>query len=232
MIHALINIGKACADKYPNPLVEIPYTSWKKGKEPKVLVVNLLTDFSGKLVPKGVIWADYSLKDAKKKYLFRNPKRAQGPAVFLSFKLPGKPRALRQRLGVLEIPGYSADIENIASFVGKELENLKTSGTLPKGAQVSVVLKIDGKWPFENEKLKENFESEFFKRLGLYGRKSVWESDFVCHGCGKKTKAYGGVGNFEVHLTLVHWAVTGLLADVVELFHHIMKEQFLQDDKR
>ena len=195
MIYALISIGKACADEYPNPLVEIPYTSWKKGKEPKVLVVDLLTDSSGSLIPKGVVLADYSLEDAKKKYLFRDPKRAQGPAASLSFKLPGKPRALRQRLGILKILGYSADIEDIASFIEKEMEGFKTSGMLAKGVQVLVVLKIDGKWPFENERFENSFESEFFKRLGLYEKKPVWEVDSICHGCGKETKVYGGVGN-------------------------------------
>ena len=191
MIHALINIGKACVDRYPEPLVEVPYTSWKEGKEPKVLVVELQHESSGKLAT----IADYSIDDAVSKYMFRDPKTAQGPAASLSFKLPETPKVLRQRLGILDLLGYSADVEEIAKFIESEIEKLRESGSLAKNAQVLIVLKVDGTWPSQNRVLQNKFKSEFFKRLGLYGKKPVWEVTSICHGCGKKTKVYGGVGN-------------------------------------
>ncbi len=195
MIKALIEIGRSVRDLYPMPLVEVPYKRPKEGKNaPKVLVVELSSNPDGlKLLD--IHLMDYSPDDVFSKYFFRNPPAAQGPAASLSFKLPGKPSTLRQRLGILNLLGYKADIEGIAEGIEQSLEGFKRSGELPKNVSILVVLKIDGKWPAENEKLRGNFVRNFLEYLGNYKGRPIWKRHGVCHGCGEETTVYAGVGD-------------------------------------
>ncbi len=193
MIRALIEIGRSVRDLYPMPLVEIPYPGKSSKNPPKILVVELKSN--GKLEPSSAILANYSSEDSFTKYYFRRPPSSQGPAASLSFKLPGKPSALRQRLGILNVLGYRADVDEIAENIEIEIENLKSSGMLPKSVQVLIVLKIDGKWPAENEKLRGVFVENFLESLGNYKKKPVWKTVGICHGCGRNTTVYGGVGS-------------------------------------
>ncbi len=193
MINALIEIGRSVKDLYPLPIVEVPYPSKKVKKEPQVLVVDLRSYEEG-LRGEGIWLSGYSENEVYSKYFFRNPPASQGPAPSLSFKLPGKPSALRQRLKILELLGYNADIEKIAEAIEQKLDELKSGGTLGKNVPVLVVLKIDGEWPAENKRLRESFVESFLERLGSYGGKTIWKKHGICHGCGKETTVYGGVG--------------------------------------
>ena len=192
MIKALIEIGRSLRDVYPMPLVEIPYSPQSGKKEPKVLVVDLITDAKGVLKISNLYISDYSHEDARKKYFFRSGK-SQGAAPSLSFKLPGSPRTLRQRLDVLKNLGYQADREDIAKVIESAIAKFKNEGKI--GKSVLIILKIDGKWPAENEKLRENFVNEFLNKLGDNNFRRFWRVKNICHGCGEEKLVYGGVGD-------------------------------------
>ncbi len=194
MIKALIEIGRSVRDLYPMPLVEVPYKRPKEGKNaPKVLVVELRSNLEGALEISNIYPINYSADDVFSKYFFRDIPTAYGHAASLSFKLP--PSTLRQRLGILNLLGYKTDVEGIAEGIERSLEGFKRSGELLKNVSILVVLKIDGKWPAENEKLRENFVKNFLENLGKYKRRPIWKRHGVCHGCGKETTVYAGVGS-------------------------------------
>jgi len=193
MIKALIEIGKSVEDLYPLPLVEKPYPSKKGKNEPKVLVINLSSN--GTLKLSNVELYDYEPEESLTKYFFRRPLSSQGPAASLSFKFPEKESALRQRLGILKILGYEADEKCIASSITSKVELFKKEGKIQKGTPLLVVLKIDNKWPSENERLRRNFIDRYLETLGSYKKKPIWKTTGICHGCGKETTVYGGVGN-------------------------------------
>ena len=194
MIRSLIEIGRAVSDMYPMPLVELPYPEKKRKKAPKVLVVELNTSGEG-LSLSGFNLFDYLPEENLKKYYFRNPPSSKGPASSLSFKLSEKLSALKERLGILGILNYKADTNEIARAIEKEVNRLNQEGLLEKNAQVLIVLKIDGKWPAENERLRENFVKNFLKSLASYEKNPIWKTYGLCHECGKETIIYGGVGN-------------------------------------
>ena len=193
MIKALIEIGRSVRDLYGMPIVQVPYPERVRRNPPQVLVVELVSN--GKLKFSDAKLFAYSPDDSFTKYYFRNPPASQGPAASLSFKLPGKPSALRQRLGILKILNYKADINEIAESIEREIESLKKEGTLGKTSQILIVLKIDGKWPAENEKLRKSFVKNFLESLGNYKKSPIWKTRAKCHGCGKETIVYAGVGN-------------------------------------
>lgn len=193
MITTLIEIGRSMRDVYKMPLVEVPYPEKKRKNPPRVLVVELTSN--GKLTISGVSLLDYTPNDSFEKYYFRRPPSSQGPAASLSFKLPGKPSALRQRLGILSQLNYTNDVEELAEAIEEEIERLDREGTISKTAQILIVLKIDGKWPAENERLRAVFEKNFMESLSNYKKKPIWKTVGICHGCGKKTTVYGGVGS-------------------------------------
>lgn len=205
MIKALIEIGRSVRDLYPMPLVEIPYrqkgttselnqSQKKKRKdEPKVLVVELHSNTENFLETSEIYIIDYTPDDVLEKYFFRDKTSANGPAESLSFKLPPKPSTLRQRLGILTLLGYKADIETIAEKIEQKLEDFRKKGEIRQSTLV--VLKIDGKWPAENKKLRENFVKNFLEKLGSYKGKAIWKTRAVCHGCGEEKLVYGGVGD-------------------------------------
>ena len=195
MIKALIDIGRSVRDAYPMPIVEIPYPSQKGKKLPKVLVVDLVLDLNDSLRVSNIIFEDYSADDVFKKYFFRTPPAAQGPAASLSFKLPGKPSALRQRLGILKTLDYNANVSEIAEVIDNKVKSLRKSGELGKNISILIVLRIDKKWPAENEKLQESFVKNFLESLGNHKKKPIWKTHGICHGCGRETTVYGGVGN-------------------------------------
>ena len=194
MISALIEIGKAVRDMYPLPLVELPYSGKRDKKAPKVLVVELNT-LKDVLNLTRVKLFGYLPEDNIKKYYFRSPHASKGPASSLSFKLSEKLSALKERLGILSILNYKADTSEIARAIEKEVNRLNQEGLLEKNAQVLIVLKIDGKWPAENERLRENFVKNFLKSLASYEKNPIWKTYGLCHECGKETIIYGGVGN-------------------------------------
>ncbi len=194
MIKALIEIGKSVRDLYPMPLVEMPYQLDKLKKEPVVLVVEM-KNTGGGLIVENIYTSKYSKEDVYFKYFFRQPPSSNGPASSLSFKFPGKPSALRQRLKILNLLGYFVDIEQVAKAIESKIKDLVDTGSLGKNVPMLVVFKIDGKWPAENESLKKAFTKNFLDNLGKRGKRPVWKVDGVCHGCGKETTVYGGVGN-------------------------------------
>ena len=196
MIKTLIDIGKNVRDLYPIPLIEVPYSLSQQDKRvPKVLVAELSSNSEGVLKLSNIYITDYSPEDVFTKYFFRNPPAAQGPAASLSFKLPGKSSTLRQRLKILELLGYKAEIVKIAESIEQKLGNFRKSGGLTKGTPILVALKIDGKWPAENKKLKDDFVKSFLGTLGTYKKKPIWKIHSICHGCGKNTTVYAGVGD-------------------------------------
>ncbi len=195
MIKALIEIGKVLREKYPMALIEIPYSSLKDKKEPKVLVVDLATDSDGTLKVFNISLADYSPQELFTKYFFRNSSSAQGPAPSLSLKLPPKITALKQRLGILNLIGYKADENEIAKAIEAKVNELKKSGSLGKTNPLLIVLRIDKKWPAENEKLTKKFDENFLESLGQKKYRRYWKKEWVCHGCDKKTYVYGGVSD-------------------------------------
>ena len=195
MIKALIEIGKVLRERYPMPLVEVPYPTLKGKKEPKVLVVDLVADSNGTLEISHIFLADYSPQESFTKYFFRNPSSAQGPAPSLSFKLPPKITALKQRLGILNLIGYKADENEIAKAIEDKVNELKESGSLGKTNPLLIVLRIDKKWPAENEKLTKKFVENFLESLGQKKYRRYWKKEWVCHGCGQETCVYGGIGD-------------------------------------
>lgn len=202
MIKALIDIGKNCRDFYPMPLIEIPYLSGGKN-DPKVLVVNLMSNVENStLIVTDIILQDYSLEENNTKYFFRNPSSSQGPAPSLSFKLPAKPSALRQRLGILNELDYRVNVDNVAREIEDKLENLRTNGEIAKNTPILIVLKIDGRWPAENHRLQKDFVEKFFKSIGNYKNNPDWTKHGICHGCDKKDTIYGGVGSLMKFYTV------------------------------
>ncbi|MDQ7032876.1 MAG: TM1802 family CRISPR-associated protein, partial [Desulfonauticus sp.] len=193
MIPALIGIGQTLSNRYPMPLVEEPYPKIKPQNPPKVLVIELESSSSG-LVVVDFLLEDYDPQKNLTKYYFRNPSAAQGPAPSLSIKLPPKASALKQRLGILENLGYKTDISQLADEIAKHIETLKNEGKIRKNASILLVLKIDNKWPADNESLKSSFKRSFFENLGQKRFRKDWKKDWICHGCGEKKIVYGGVG--------------------------------------
>ena len=196
MINALIEIGRGLREDSPMPLVEIPYPSQISKKEPKVIVVDLMSSIDENALSVGEIHIEaYTPENSIKKYFFRTPTSPQGPAASLSFKLPGKPSALRQRLGILNVLNYNVNVEKIANIIESKLNEWEKTGELQKNAPKLIVLRIDGKWPAENERLRESFVTNFLDFLGNYKKKPIWKTYGLCHGCGKETMVYGGIGN-------------------------------------
>ncbi|WP_457756313.1 TIGR02556 family CRISPR-associated protein [Thermodesulfatator indicus] len=193
MLPALVEIGKALKERYPFPLVEVPYPSRGKQK-PCILVIELAS--GGEALNLEYIYlADYSEEDTFSKYFFREPSAAQGPAASLSFKLPGTFKALKQRLDILPILGYQADTQNLAEKIEAKVKSLQNEGQLKKNTSLLIVLKIDGKWPAENKKLKENFIKNFLKKLGTFDKKLHWQKEGICHFCNQEATVYAGLGN-------------------------------------
>ncbi|GEM_PF-1046423 len=193
MIKVLIAIGRELRDRYPMPLVEEPYQKINPKNPPKVLVTELESSDEG-LKIRNIFLEDFDSQKNLTRYYFRNPSAAQGPAPSLSIKLPPKPSALRQRLGIFEILGYKADISQIADEISNTVETLKKEGTLRKNTPVLLVFKIDSKWPAENERLTESFKKNFLDNLGQKKFTKYWKKEWLCHGCGEKKTVYGGVG--------------------------------------
>jgi len=195
MIKALIEIGKALRERYPMPLVEVPYPQTKGKKEPKVLVVDLVTEQDNFLKISQIFLIDYNPEDSFNKYFFRNPSSAQGPAPSLSFKFPPKIRALKQRLGILNLLAYKVDEDEISKAIETKVNELKESGSLGKTDPLLIVLRIDGKWPAENERLTQKFVENFLESLGQKKYRRYWKKKWICHGCGRETEVYGGIGD-------------------------------------
>ena len=195
MIDALIEIGKSLRNKYPSPLVENPYPDKSKKKIPMVLVVDLISYHDDSLQLRDEVLLDFDEGAVYTKYFFRSPPSSQGPAASLSFKLPGKDSALKQRLGILRILGYKLSVNSLAEKILNKLKIFQEEGTILKNTPVLVVIKIDGKWPSENQKLTQMFEQYFFENLGSYKKKPIWKTYGKCHSCGKDKEIYGGVGN-------------------------------------
>lgn len=190
----MIEIGKGMRDVYLVPLVEKPYKTEGK-KPPKVLLIDLLLNPEDEVIFQETRLISYSPDDSIKRYYFREPFASQGPAPSLSFKLPKKPSGLQQRLGILNILGYKADTKKITQDIVRYRQSLEKSGEIHKNTPILIVLRINRKWPAENERLKEKFGEIFWNYIGSYKKKIVWKRNSICHGCGKENAVYGGVGN-------------------------------------
>ncbi len=198
MINALIGIGNNLKDLYPMPLVQIPYPYQTGKKEPKIFVIDLISNQDLSLKLEQIDLMDYSIEDSYKRYFFRSPSSSHGAAASLSFKLSEKTQALRERLKILIILGYKIKqkkLEQIAELIGAKYKEFKDKGLIAKNTPILLVFRIDKKWPSENKRLKELFVENFLLSISKYKNKLVWKRDGKCHGCGLKTTIYGGVGN-------------------------------------
>lgn len=202
MIKTFIDIGQHSKTLYPMPLIELPYSPDGKHK-PMILVVDLKSNQENlSLIINDLTLQDYSAEYNNSRYFFRNPPSSQGPAASLSFKLPGKPSALRQRLGILTELGYKGNIEEIAGAIEAKRDKLQSEGILAKNAPLLIVLKIDDKWPAHNDRLQKDFVEKFFISLGTYKNKPIWTKQSICHGCGQQATIYGGVGSLMKFYTV------------------------------
>ncbi len=192
MIVSLIQIGRATRDVYTIPFVEIPYKDVSESKDKPRLIVVELANQDDELKFEGIYLADYSVEDAKNKYFFRSGK-SKGAAPTLSFKLPPKSSTLRERLKVLDNLGYRVNEEELSIRIEEFADRLRKEKAI--GKNVLVVLKIDGKWPSENERLVTGFIEETLRNLGDNKFRKFWKVESICHGCGQKKIVYGGVGD-------------------------------------
>ncbi len=192
MIRALIDIGAALNDKYPMPFAQIPYTKVNNNKPPRVIVIELETDKGKNLKFTKAYHKDYDPDEARNMYYYREGK-SKGASPSLSFKLPPKHSSLRERLGILKNLGYFANLEDIANEIEKKVEEWKKE----KGGSgsVLVVLKIDGKWPGENEAFTRNFEEKILQELAPKKYKKYWKTKGICHGCGEEKEVYAGMSS-------------------------------------
>ena len=187
MIKALIEIGKVLRERYPMPLVEVPYPTLKGKKEPKVLVVDLVTGADDVLKISRIFLADYSPQDVFTKYFFRGSS-GRGAAKSLSFKQPKESNMIEERIKILLNLKYKINKKEVAEAIIKKINEFKKEGKI-KSTQLLIVLRIDGKWPAQNCNLTKSFESEFLKSLERCDN----ISDCKCHNCNKETDVYEGL---------------------------------------
>lgn len=203
MIKTLVEIGKALRNEYPVSIVEAPYPNYstldipknKKEKFPMALVVNMKKVDGNVLQLESFDLEHYDPTNVVRKYYFRNPPAAQGPAPSLSFKLPPKKTALTQRLGILNNLKYEVQggIDSLTTQIVEYVDLSKEEGDIARNTPILVVIKIDKRWPGEIPELTESFKENFLASLADYKNKPILRVHGRCHICGKEGIVYGGM---------------------------------------
>lgn len=204
MIRTLIKIGKACQELYPEPLLENPYPGVEnkdKALMPRVICCFLKSEpgCGQESAPAKYSLTHLELMDFDStdflKYAYREPFTNKHPSYSLSFKYPGKLSSLKIRLKIFEQLNWhlNLSLDDLAQTIKDYYD--KISQDLKRGTQIFVTFKINNQWPRFIPGILDRIKKAVFEDLAKYRKKKLWRQQGHCHGCGKETIIYGGVGS-------------------------------------